>query len=141
MEEKDIFGTIILRTTHMHIFGSLLQEVFLDIEAFFTTLRKGDDSMLLLIRFDADADIIDIPQFVIAIAESYQTQFLEWLCNKDNHHAYWHYINGEKWGLCYRSDAFVEWLNAFHLATSSEKAKTMETYVNEWDVNLPVLYF
>ena len=105
-------------------------------------MYKGEmGHMLLIIRFDVDADIIDVPQSIVTNAESYQTQFLDWISNKDNNHAYWHYVNGEKWGLCYRSDALVEWLNTFPLATSSEEAKIIDNKVKEFDEKLPSLFF
>jgi len=38
--------------------------------------------MLLVTRFDIDADIIDVPQTIIEDAEYYQDQFLKWFYNK-----------------------------------------------------------
>ena len=80
--------------------------------------------MLLVLKFDSMyVDIIDVPSFIVADATDYQDQFFVWLGDKTIDHAYWHYEDGEKYGLSYGSEAFIEWLNAFPLAETEEKAK------------------
>ncbi len=54
--------------------------------------------MLMITRFDGDADIIDVPQAVIDNAEGYQKRFFNWLFDKHTEHSYWWYENGEKFG-------------------------------------------
>ena len=51
----------------------------------------------------------------------------------------WYYKNGEKFGCCYRSEAFVEWLNKFILFDSIDKVEVIETNVTEFDTSLPFL--
>jgi hypothetical protein len=85
--------------------------------------------MLLIVDFSIDTDIIDVPQFIVDDVESYQTQFLDWLFDKTIDHAYWEYRDGEKYGCNYRSEAFVEWLNAHPLCEMQEKAKVVSSYL------------
>ena len=97
--------------------------------------------MLMVIKFDVGADIIDVPQSVIENADEYQKKFSEWLFDKNADHSYWRYENGKKFGCNYRSDALVEWLNAFPLSDSEEIAKIVAVHVNEFDKTLPYLFF
>ena len=97
--------------------------------------------MLLVTKFDIDADLIDVPQSVIEQANVYQEQFFSWLFNKNNNHKYWWYEKGKKVGCAYRSDAFIEWLNAFPLRGSKNKAKSVSVHVFEYDNSLPSLFF
>jgi len=97
--------------------------------------------MLLITKFDISADIIDVPPFIINDIKSYQEQFFIWLCDKNNDHAYWHYQGGKKYGLNYRSNALIEWLNTFPLADYSEKAEAVEIDVSEYDKALPSIFF
>ena len=98
--------------------------------------------MLLTVEFDASADIIDVPAFIIMNVEHYRENFLKWLSDTSNKHAYWwYYENGKIRGLNYRSDALVEWLNAFPLADSNEKAKIISSHVSEYDDTIPSIFF
>jgi hypothetical protein len=106
--------------------------------------KKGVANMLLVVGFDCYVDIVEAPDFVVLNAKDYREQFLDWLCDKNNNHRYWHYENGKKYGLCYRSCALVEWLNLFPLAENDEKARVIESFVphyNDYDENLPAIYF
>lgn len=64
--------------------------------------------MKCIVKFDCYADIIEVPEFVAARIREYRNLFLDWLYDKSNDHKYW---VGEKDGVCYDTDAFVEWLN------------------------------
>jgi len=78
--------------------------------------------MQIIVRFDMDGDIIDVPQIIADNITKYQDEFLEWLFNDENDHEYWFYENGEKFGCSYRSEAFVGWLNEYPLKEIPEKA-------------------
>ena len=98
--------------------------------------------MQMMIEFDVNADVIEVPQFVIDDRELYRSSFLKWLYDKSIHHKYWvTFSDGEK-GLCYRSDAFVEWLNKKIFKGSTEKA---EIVLQEVDIDdyrrLPSIFF
>ncbi|WP_292380353.1 hypothetical protein [Methanosarcina sp. UBA289] len=97
--------------------------------------------MLLVIQFDIDADIIDVPQTIIENAGHYQDQFHKWLSNKAVNHSYWFYKDGKKYGLIFRSDAFVEWLNKYPLKENSQKAKIVSQHSSEYEKALPILFF
>lgn len=96
--------------------------------------------MKIVVQF-GDADIIDCPVDISDNLMEYRIQFLKWLFDKQNHHSYWVYKNGEKYGCCYRSEAFVKWLNCFVLHNSAIKVKILESYVTTWDKSLPFICF
>ena len=101
--------------------------------------------MKLVIEFDLDADLIDVPQKVIDNREALRKQFLKWLYNKETKHKYWNTIidssGNKRVCLCYRGDAFVEWLNRKILTKNSEKATLIQSHINDYAVNLPTIYF
>lgn len=103
--------------------------------------------MKLLIEFDIDADIIEVPQFVIDQREDLRRRFWKWISDKTIKHKYWiemrdnhgnsHYV------LRYRAAAFVEWLNKKYIKKGSEKAYVVEEHVNIDDFHheLPSIFF
>ncbi|WP_454054294.1 hypothetical protein [Clostridium sp. Marseille-Q7071] len=97
--------------------------------------------MRVVVKFDIDADIIDCPENITDNLIEYSNKFMNWLFDKQNNHSYWWYENGEKAGCSYRSEAFVEWLNKFVFDKSLNKAKVLECGVNNWDKNLPYIFF
>ena len=68
------------------------------------------------------ADVIYIPEKMGDIS-LLQTEFLDWLFDKENNHEFWVNINGEKTYCKYGTDAFVKWINDKKLYASLEKAK------------------
>ena len=101
--------------------------------------------MKLVVEFDIDADIIDVPAYVIENREILRRRFWKWLSDKSIKHKYW-----ETWkdrdgvkhtGLRYRGDAFVEWLNKKVLMDSDEKAFVLETCVGDYPQDLPSIFF
>jgi hypothetical protein len=97
--------------------------------------------MLLVIQFDIDADIIDVPQTIIENAGYYQDQFLKWLYNESVNHSYWSYKDGKKYGLVYHSDAFAEWLNKYPLEKNNQKAKIVSQHLSEYEKSWPILFY
>ena len=99
--------------------------------------------MKMLIKFgDSDVDIIDVPIFVIENAEKLQNEFFEWLYDRNIDHSYWMERDGQKkYGVQYRSDAFIEWLNAFPLKDSPDKSESVTELLSKYDSKLPCLYF
>ena len=97
--------------------------------------------MLMFVEFDVSADIIDVPEAVVKNREQLQSDFLKWLYDRNNHHRYWTKLGGH-WGVCYRSDAFVEWLNLTVLDKSEEKAVIVQEYVSiKNEQKLPSVFF
>ena len=106
----------------------------------------GGETMLMLVEFDLDADIIDVPQHVIDYRNRYRNQFYKWLSDPSVKHKYWRKVpkkdGGFYMGLCYRSDAFLEWLNR-KLRKTGEQATLVEAHVSieEYHDQLPSIFF
>ena len=98
--------------------------------------------MKMMVEFDINADIIEVPECVVKDREILRGRFLKWLYNKSVKHKYWvNFLDGSR-GVCYRSDAFVEWLNKKRLKDYPEKAMVLEQEVDS-DANrhLPSIFF
>lgn len=91
--------------------------------------------MKMVVEFDISADIIDVPEWVILEREALRRRFLKWLYSWDG---------SRRWKrggcYCYRSDAFVEWLNR-KVLREGERAEVLEIGVREWDERLPDIFF
>ena len=97
--------------------------------------------MLLFVEFDINADIIDVPQSVIDDREKLSQRFLKWLLIPEIKPKYTIKVNGYR-GLCYRSEAFVDFLNSNVLADSNQKAKIVQQEISrENKQNLPSVFF
>lgn len=98
--------------------------------------------MKLVLQFDMDADIIDVPQSVLDQKDTLSDKFLTWIYNKQSNHKYWVKMQGDKkYGVQYRSDAFIEWLNRYFLKNSEEKATLLTEHICDYPDDLPTLYF
>ena len=98
--------------------------------------------MIMLIEFDVNADIIEVPTFIIDDRELYRSRFLKWLYDKSVHHKYWvTFSNGAK-GVSFRSNALIEWLNKKVLKDHVEKAVLVAEEVDiDLYRNLPSIFF
>lgn len=97
--------------------------------------------MKVVLEFCINADIIECPNNIIKDIKKHQLDFFNWLFDENNDHSYWMYENGKKEGCCYRSDAFVEYLNTFVLSESKEKAVIIEQETNDYSKDVPCLNF
>ena len=102
--------------------------------------------MQMLIEFDIDGDIIDVPQRVIEDRELLHRRFLKWLYDKSIKHKYWVKVRSETgtfYAVQYRSDAFVEWLNKKVLKDCNEKATIVAECVaiDEYKDQYPSIWF
>ena len=101
--------------------------------------------MKMVVEFDIGADIIDVPQSVIDNRERLRTRFLKWLFDKNTKHKYWVEMKdstGTKLrGVCYRSNAFVEWLNKKVLSKTGESAVVLAENIFEYPDDLPKIFF
>ena len=98
--------------------------------------------MRMLVQFDIDADIIDVPQSVIDNKDHLRSRFLKWLYDKSVKHNYWYTFKDGSKGVMYRSDAFVEWLNKKILKDSAHKAIIIEQHVAiESKRDMPAVFF
>lgn len=102
--------------------------------------------MKMLIEFDIDADIIDVPESVIEHRDRYRNQFYKWLSDPKVKHKYWQKVPNQDgthyMGLRFRSDAFVEWLNR-KLRKTGECATILQTHVpiEAYHDMLPSVFF
>ena len=101
--------------------------------------------MQLILQFDVDADIIDVPKKVIEDRDLMRKKFLRWIYNRRNKHIYWIAIPGpsgnKNMGVCFGGDAFVEWLNLNVLSEYEEKSIVLESHISDPPANIPVLFF
>jgi hypothetical protein len=71
--------------------------------------------MKIYVELSLDADIIEVPDMVAVNIHKYRDNFLDWMYDKNNHHKYWTKFRDGKggWseGVCYDTEAFVDWLN------------------------------
>lgn len=101
--------------------------------------------MKMAIQFDLDADIIEVPEFVVENRELMKRRFWKWLSNKSIKHKYWITVidhSGKKvTGLRYRGDAFVEWLNKKVLDKTDQKAYIVEECAWDYPKDMPSIFF
>ena len=98
--------------------------------------------MQMLVEFDVSADIIEVPSFVVEKRKHYRKKFLDWLYNPAVKHSYWVKSSSGWKGVCFGTDAFVEWLNKKVLKHSDEKAVVVQRDVShENSNNLPSIFF
>jgi len=97
--------------------------------------------MILIVGFDIGVDIIDVPEFIINDLDHHSKKFSSWISCKESEHSYWMSDNSGNIGLCYRSEAFVEWLNLFPLSNSKEKARIIASNVYDYNKKLPSVFY
>ena len=101
--------------------------------------------MKMVIQFDLDADIVEVPDFIVENRELMKRRFWKWLSNKSIKHKYWVTSidsAGKKFlGLRYRGDAFVEWLNKKVLVQEDQKAYIVEKHVRDYPKDMPSIFF
>lgn len=101
--------------------------------------------MRMVIQFDLDADIIEVPELIVENRELMKRRFWKWLSNKSIKHKYWvTAIDGsgkEFTGLRFRGDAFVEWLNKKVLDQEDQKAQMVEEHILDYPKDMPCIFF
>lgn len=90
--------------------------------------------MQMIVEFDIGADLIEVPEWVVRDREKLCRQFFKWLMGWEGSRRY---RKGGCW--CYRSDAFVYWLNKRVL--EGEQARVVQEQMGEWDDSLPSIFF
>lgn len=103
-----------------------------------------EEKMLLVIMFDRDADIVNVPQSVIDNKDRLRKKFLRWIYSKNSLKCQ-NVIPDMKGknihGVKYRGDIFVEWLNEKVLCNSDEKATVLRQQVLDYPNDVPILFF
>lgn len=90
--------------------------------------------MQMIVEFDIGADLIEVPEWVVRDREKLRRQFFKWLTGFEGSRRY---RKGGCW--CYRSEAFVYWLNKRVL--EGEQARVVQEQMGEWDESLPSIFF
>ena len=88
-----------------------------------------DIVLIIELQFDMNSNLMECPEAIISELETYQEHFWKWLSDENNDHKYWQIENGAKEAVCYRGEAFAEWLNQFILCNHDLKAKVIKQYV------------
>ena len=89
----------------------------------------------MIVEFDIGADLIEVPEYVVENRELLRRRFIKWLYDPAVKHRW-----RQREGCCYRSDAFVFWLNKKVLG-GSEQASVVQMGLMEWDESLPGIFF
>ena len=97
--------------------------------------------MIIELQFDIDSDLMECPEEIISELAIYQEHFYRWMFDKNIDHKYWCIENGTKEAVCYRGDAFVEWMNQFILCNSESKARIIKQQVHRGTGYQIVLHF
>ncbi|MBU5333900.1 hypothetical protein [Anaerocolumna aminovalerica] len=104
----------------------------------------------ILLQWTYYADIISVPDKIADNLVYYQMEFDKWISNKNNNHNYWliSYPNeGEVIeGLCFDSNAFINWLNEFVIKNNNQKATFVVKEIQQIQPTndqkkLPTIYF
>ena len=95
----------------------------------------------IALKFTFNSDLIEVPDKVAQDIDKVRSKFYKWLSDKSNDHNYWIYINGRKNGLCYNSEAFLDYLNNVYLKDDKEKARLVQKRVESVSPDVPVLFF
>ena len=90
--------------------------------------------MQMIVEFDIGADLVEVPEWVVRDREKLRRQFFKWLTGFEGSRRY---RKGGCW--CYRSEAFVYWLNKRVL--EGEQARVVQEQLREWDDSLPSVFF
>ena len=90
--------------------------------------------MQMIVEFDIGADLIEVPEWVVRDRERLRQRFFKWLTGFEGSRRY---RKGGCW--CYRSDAFVYWLNKRVL--KGEQARVVQEQLGAWDESLPSIFF
>jgi len=90
-------------------------------------------SMIVKVGFEYEDDIeyMICPTKVGRNIKRLQKDFFKWLYNRENNHPYWEVFEEDEegniiYGVCYRTDAFVYWLNNVRFTKGKKVARLIE---------------
>lgn len=96
----------------------------------------------VVVKMTYDADIIEVPDSIEKDIIKVQRKFDKWIHDKSVKHDYWIYQDGKKYCPCFRSDAFVEYINKLILdENGEEQAKILEKFVTDYDKSITSIWF
>jgi hypothetical protein len=89
--------------------------------------------MIVKVGFDYEDDLeyIKCSAKVGRNINQLQKDFFKWLYNRENNHPYWEVFGEDEegnviYGVCYRTDAFVYWLNKVRFNKGKSVARLIE---------------
>lgn len=85
--------------------------------------------MQILVICDT-ADLVEVPQSVVDNLELYRRRFMKWIYDDSIKHKYWIKDSDGNKRLCYRTNAFVEWLNKKVITANEQPAVILAETVN-----------
>ena len=95
----------------------------------------------IILQFTYDCTLICVPIDIEKNIQSIRKKFDKWLYDKSNDHDYWVYINGVKKAVSFDAEAFVRYLNEYHIADQHKKAYIVDLNYKGTLSNLTTLYF
>lgn len=95
----------------------------------------------IAVEFTFDTDIIEVPDDIAMRIKTYQKMFDKWLYDKNIDHDYWGVVNGKKSYVAFDTEAFVKYLNEYHLFERKEKAKILEKSVDNIPNGVTTIWF
>lgn len=97
----------------------------------------------VLLNWTYESDLIECPNYISNNLQEYQMRFDKWLSDKNNYHGYWTKDCEANDGLCFGSDAFVDWLNEYIIKDVETKVIFLKIgfKANKEEMLLPHIYF
>lgn len=84
---------------------------------------------LIFLKFTYHGELVECPDYISNHLDKYQLDFDKWLSAEDSNHNYWVVDFNDpnsSMGLCFGSDAFVDWLNEYVIDQKTKKAVILE---------------
>lgn len=96
--------------------------------------------MYLIVAFDLNSDIVDVPEWVIKNRDSVRNKFLNWIYYSQNKKNNKKRDGSQVNYVCYNSEEFINWLNT--KLRPNEEAFVVEKNVDDdaWP-NTPMIFF
>lgn len=102
--------------------------------------------MYLIVEFDLNSDLVDVPEKVIENMEDVRHSFLRWVYSPHNKKKFAKIVkdsNGHSLEcICYNSEEFIDWLNKKVLQAGENKATLVEKNIDRQSCrNYPSIFF
>ena len=95
----------------------------------------------IILQFTYDCTLISVPSDIEKNIQTIRKNFDKWLYDKSNNHDYWVYINGAKKAVSFDAEAFVRYLNEYHIVEQRKKAYIVDSKYKGTPSNRTTLYF
>lgn len=107
----------------------IMHVVFNDLQS--SLHKKGESNMIVKVGFDSEDDLeyMVCPAKVGRDINRLQQEFWDWLFDRKNQHPYWFEYEEDgniDYGVSYRTDAFIYWLNNVKFNKGKNIARLIE---------------